>query len=243
MSTSIHRDDSVVVRLGGRTIQFDPMTQAIHLRSRSNTEIGGAIEASFPFAAADKVRLWPGQLDEFYMALTLLSGASIRLGSAPSRDAAMLAARAIANLTRCKVEMSQGTVRELPGPSSQFCEADTMEDCTLARFLRADPRPEDEPTRPIEIAGLVVPRPRPLLSEETGAIPLVPETLEAERVITQPDRPSRQTAEDISSSIFEPLLRESEIHAAVAPDLVDRLESAAESLPVAPIDLVPGWGF
>lgn len=145
MSTSIMPDGSIVVRLAWQTVHVDVRTRAIHLRAPSkSSELGGDILESFPQVAVDRVRILRGTEDSHHLMIELRSGRSLSLGHATTHEAAMMTARVVADLTRCKVEVSEGTVFNLPGPSQQFERGVTMEqDLSL---LEIDPF--DEPTSP-----------------------------------------------------------------------------------------------
>ena len=123
MSTAILPDDSVVVRLPAQTIHIDATGRAIHLRATSTRrELGGAILASYPLGAAERLRLVRGP-EGVQLFLDLRSGDDLDLGISPSTEVAMLTARVIADLTRCKIEVTQGMVAHLPGPDDYEDEA------------------------------------------------------------------------------------------------------------------------
>jgi hypothetical protein len=127
MSTSILPDGSLVVRLPQHTIQIDVRTRAIHIRAPSHRdELGGSILESYPQTAIDRVRLVREETAH-HILLALKSKRAISLGTAPSHDAAMMTARVVADLTRCKVEVAQGVVG-LPGPSAAFSAKVTFQD-------------------------------------------------------------------------------------------------------------------
>lgn len=108
MSTAILPDGSVIVRLPWQTVHLDVRTRAIHLRAPQLDALGGDILESFPQVAADRVRIVRGARDRHQMMIELRSGRSLSLGHASSHDSAMMTARIVADLTRCKVEVSQG---------------------------------------------------------------------------------------------------------------------------------------
>jgi hypothetical protein len=126
MSTAILPDDSVVVRMPTHTVHVDATARAIHVREPSHThQLGGIIRASFPLEAADRIRLMTARTGKQHLCLDLSSGETLDLGEVPSPEVAMLTARAIADLTRCKIEVTQGMVARLPGPSARFTEGET----------------------------------------------------------------------------------------------------------------------
>jgi hypothetical protein len=126
MSTAILPDDSVVVRMPTHTVHVDATARAIHVREPSHTnQLGGIIRASFPLESADRIRLMTARTGKQHLCLDLSSGETLDLGEVPSPEVAMVTARAIADLTRCKIEVTQGTVARLPGPSLRFTEGET----------------------------------------------------------------------------------------------------------------------
>jgi hypothetical protein len=126
MSTAILPDDSVVVRMPTHTVHVDATARAIHVREPSHqSQLGGIIRASFPLESADRIRLMTARTGKQHLCLDLSSGETLDLGEVPSPEVAMVTARAIADLTRCKIEVTQGTVSRLPGPSQRFTEGET----------------------------------------------------------------------------------------------------------------------
>lgn len=124
MSTAILPDDSVVVRMPTHTVHVDASSRAIHVREPSKTsQLGGIIRASFPLEAADRIRLMTARTGKQHLCLDLSSGETLDLGEVPSADVAMVTARAIADLTRCKIEVA-GT-SGLAAPSARFTEGET----------------------------------------------------------------------------------------------------------------------
>jgi hypothetical protein len=126
MSTAILPDDSVVVRMPTHTVHVDATARAIHVREPSHqSQLGGIIRASFPLESADRIRLMTARTGKQHLCLDLSSGETLDLGEVPSPEVAMVTARAIADLTRCKIEVTQGMVNRLPGPSARFTEGET----------------------------------------------------------------------------------------------------------------------
>jgi hypothetical protein len=125
MSTAILPDDSVIVRMPTHTVHVDASARAIHVREPSHSsELGGVIRATFPLEAADRIRLMRARTGKQHLCLDLASGETLDLGEVPSTEVAMVTARAIAELTRCKIEVA-GTTAALPGPSPKFTEGET----------------------------------------------------------------------------------------------------------------------
>jgi hypothetical protein len=115
MTTAILPDDSVVIRLARETIHLCAKTRSIHIRAaHPRKELGGSMLASYPLAAAERVRLERSSGDRVWLVLDLRSGQTIGLGDAPSQDVGMLTARMIADLTRCKLEVAAGEVSLIP---------------------------------------------------------------------------------------------------------------------------------
>jgi hypothetical protein len=148
MSTAILSDGSVIVRLAWQTVHLDVRTRAIHLRAPTDEGLGDILE-SFPQVAIDRVRILRGPEEKHFLMLELGSGRSLSLGHAVSHDGAMSTARVVADLTRCKVEVSEGTVSTLPGPSAAFSRSDTFQHALA--LIEAELDPFDEPTH--EVAG------------------------------------------------------------------------------------------
>jgi hypothetical protein len=118
MSTAILPDGSLLVCLDWQTIHVDLRTRAIHLRTPSPKDpLGGDILESFPLVAVDRVRLLRAPDERHHLTIELVSGRSLSLGHAASHEEAMNTARVLADLTRCKVEVSEGVVLSLPGAS------------------------------------------------------------------------------------------------------------------------------
>lgn len=110
MSTAILPDGSVIIRLPWQTVHLDVRTRAIHLRSPEQGDArGGDILESFPQVAVDRVRIVRDPKDRHQLMIELRSGRTLSLGHASSHDSAMMTARIVADLTRCKVEVSEGT--------------------------------------------------------------------------------------------------------------------------------------
>lgn len=125
MSTAILPDDSVVVRMPTHTVHVDASSRAIHVREPSTTsQLGGIIRASFPLSSADRIRLMTARTGKQHLCLDLSSGETLDLGEVPSADVAMVTARAIADLTRCKIEVA-GSAAGVAGPSARFTEGET----------------------------------------------------------------------------------------------------------------------
>jgi hypothetical protein len=129
VSAAILPDGSVVVRLPGHTVHVDVRTRAIHLRAGSSRdELSGSIVESFPLTAVDRVRLFRGAGREHELELALRSGRALSLGSAPTHELALMTARIVADVTRCKVEVAGGgEAQSLPGPSEAFSALSTIE--------------------------------------------------------------------------------------------------------------------
>lgn len=108
MSTTILPDGSVVVRLALQTVHVDVRTRAIHLRAPSRDELSGSILESFPQSAVSRIRLIRDNGRGHLLFMELRSGRVLSLGQAPSQDMAMVTARVVADLTRCRVEVSDG---------------------------------------------------------------------------------------------------------------------------------------
>jgi hypothetical protein len=144
MSTAILSDGSVVVRLAWQTIHLDVRTRAIHLRAPADDGLGGDIRESFPQAAIDRVKIVRGPEQHHHLMIELKSGRSLSLGHATTHDHAMMTARVVADLTRCKVEVSEGT-HALPGASVAFSRGATLSSYALP-VIGEDDDPFDEPT-------------------------------------------------------------------------------------------------
>jgi hypothetical protein len=120
------------------TVHVDATARAIHVREPSHqSQLGGIIRATFPLESADRIRLMTARTGKQHLCLDLSSGETLDLGEVPSPEVAMVTARAIADLTRCKIEVTQGTVNRLPGPSMRFTEGETFG----ADFSPPSPKP------------------------------------------------------------------------------------------------------
>ncbi len=151
MSTAILPDDSVVVRMPTHTVHVDATGRAIHVREPSpSQQLGGIIRASFPIESADRIRLMTARTGKQHLCLDLSSGETLDLGEVPSPDVAMVTARAIADLTRCKIEVTQGTVSRLPGPSSRFTEGETFSQPNQRPSLAISPEHAEQMFQVIE---------------------------------------------------------------------------------------------
>jgi hypothetical protein len=191
MSTAILPDGSVVVRLPAQTVHVDVRTKAIHLRAVSaRDELGGSILDSFPQAAVDRVRLIRATDSHYLLFLDLRSGRSLSLGEATSHDTAMMTARVVANVTRCKIEVSQGT-HALPGPSDRFSAAITYD----ARLDK-----DGEPVDPFEAPTGRLPYP-PEPSFSVDEAPTVPPETPSAKMKIQEASVHAPTTVDAPSSI------------------------------------------
>ena len=233
MSTAILPDDSVVVRLPDRTIHVDASRRAVQIRASSaRHELGGSLVASHPFARVTRIRIVALDADGGEVALTLelASGQSLALGRAPSRDVAMLTARAVADLCRCKLEAGQG-ITWVPPSRPELAAADH------------DPRADalDAPTGPIpaprwagSLVGVV-----PLAEAAEPRRPDDPEPITDERrppdalhrITRELVRPPRAALEGPLGADGEPvfgaLLRESEMAEALDPSDLEAVFRAA----------------
>lgn len=141
MSTTILPDGSIVVRLASHTVHLDVRTRAIHLRATtSRDELGGSILESFPQTAIDRVRLVRAPDGVHHLLLELRSGRELSLGRHGAYEMAMTTARAVSDLTRCRLEISQGS-SALPLASDAFSAAVTYSDDL--RLVLPTPGPTD----------------------------------------------------------------------------------------------------
>lgn len=151
MSTAILPDGSVVVRLPSHTVHVDLRSRAIHLRaSTSRDELGGSILESFPLTALARVRVVREREDLHHIELELRSKRRISLGTASAHEWAMTTARSVADATRTRLEISEGTV-PLPSASEAFSAAQTFDGPVEDLHRGAVPSdPFEAPTRRIE---------------------------------------------------------------------------------------------
>jgi hypothetical protein len=151
MSAAILPDGSVVVRLPTQTVHVDVRTRAIHLRAASRDELAGSILESFPLAAVDRVRLIRSETQAHELHLILRSGREISLGTAPAHEVALMTARIVADVTRCKIEIAGNGPQPLPGAGHRTLSAEQVR----LRAADGDPNPSaaspwDEPSPMID---------------------------------------------------------------------------------------------
>ncbi|MCK6548066.1 hypothetical protein L6R52_19600 [Myxococcota bacterium] len=140
-----------MVRLPSHTVHVDLRSRAIHLRATtSRDELGGSILESFPLTALARVRVIRERENVHHIELELRSKRRISLGSASAHEWAMTTARAVADATRTRLEISEETV-PLPSASEAFSAAETFDG--RAEDLQRGAVPSDPfeaPTRRIE---------------------------------------------------------------------------------------------
>lgn len=218
-ATSILPDDSVVVRLADRTVHVDATGRALVVRATwARADLGGSLVEAHPFSAVRRVRIRAGLAGAVAVQVELRSGRYVELGDSGTPEGARMTARAVADLCRCQLDAGGGEA-SVPMASARFSEADTFDDgldfptgpilvdrrAAQAALgvvpLEASPEPAASP---------VAPRPDPMDSRITREIVRVPK--------------ARPMASDLAlppeddAPVFEALLRESQIAAALSPE-------------------------
>lgn len=224
MSTSILPDDSVVIRLPGRTVHVDPRGRWVHVRAADREgSLEGSLVASHDFGQVRRVRLL-NEGSEVGVELELVRGGRLPLGRAPSLDLAMHTGRTVADLCRCQLDAGGGvgTVREA---SIQFTEASTFEAPGglggVVPLSNPDPETEpptdqeseratDEQLRPPDVRSTSAAR-----STSAPARAPMPRTDSLHRVTRELSKADVDAARE--EPVFEALLRESEMAAAMDP--------------------------
>lgn len=249
MSTSILPDDSVVIRLARETIHLNASARAIHVRAaHPRRDLGGSLLASYPLSAAERVRLRPLVDGRVALVLELKGGVKIGLGDAPSQDVAMITARVVADLTRCKVDVSGPETRvkaHLYEPTGRlYWEDGTLPSVESKKSSEAEPdtdppagwtppEPIPQPATPAprtpaaEFAAAVAPRivrGEPVRRPATGSSDAGSSGQPSAQVGEAPGRVIRGQPE--SGPVFADLLRESQMYEPVMPSPMEDPDGA-----------------
>lgn len=231
MSTAILPDDSVVIRLPRETIHLDAKTRAIHVRAaHSGRDLGGSVLASYPLTAVDRVRMTTTNEGRFRLVLELRSGTTIALGEAPTQDVGMRTARVVADLTRCKVEVSGG-MQPLPaGRESRGGLGDLEEPTGRLHW--------EEATLPTTAADE---KPEGWTPEASATAPWAKAAFggaSGEGVVVVRGEPLRAPSRTTEGPVFLDLLRESQFLAPVMPTALDEDAPDQQATQLG----VGGWG-
>lgn len=182
MSAAILPDGSIVFRARLRTVHVDVPTRTIVVRDgRARDEMSGEMLASFPLAAAEKIRVIAGGGGVHKMFLDLHTGQVLELGQSPNQDMAMLTAWALADVSRCEIWLEHGETKERIAEAPRWNEDPPPYDEVAYEEHDLPEEATDEPT-----LRLLYPAPEP--PTEHPEAPQPPKRLQ----LVRPEEPNEQ---------------------------------------------------
>lgn len=159
MSTvAILPDGSILVRTSTQVLRFDrPRREIVVRRAMLGQEHGGTVLATYPAAAAQRIRLVRAD-DGVRLELDLVTDRCLDLGTCPTHDTAMRVAWEVADLTQAEVWVEETEARPLavetheePTTPIPYPAADPRRPPDRrggGDGPRGEPRRRPEPTRP-----------------------------------------------------------------------------------------------